>query len=92
MWQPRNYKGTIYGDPRDELRARVDSALSEGETHIAVSTSLLTAALDIRECSARTVVNGDRMNKILIEVKCEKMIDPTTGKHDGMHMNGRNHW
>lgn len=92
MWQTRIFQGEEYNDPREELRARAEAARDAGETHFAASVSLVTAALDVRECDSTTVVNGNRMEKMLIQIKCTKTVDPTSGKHVGMHQNGRNNW
>jgi hypothetical protein len=91
-WTPRNYNGTFYTDPREEMEARVQDALVMGESHIAVSTSLVQAALATRICESRTIINGNRSEKMLVEIQCKKTIDPTTGSHLGMHQNGKNMW
>jgi hypothetical protein len=91
-WTPRNYKDQFYTDPREELEARVQDALIIGESHIAVSTALIQAALATRTCDARTIINGNRSERMLVEIGCKKTIDPTTGSHLGMHQNGKNMW
>lgn len=92
MWQPRKFQGRAYADPREELRARAEAARDAGETHIAASVDLVLAVLDIRECDSRWVVNGNREKKVMIEIKCTKLIDPVTGRHVGMHQNGKTNW
>lgn len=91
-WSPRHYNGEIYTDPRDELDARVQTALKIGDTHLAVSTSLVQAAMAVRTCDSRTIVNGNRMDRVLVEIQCKKMLDPSTGAHLGMHQNGKHNW
>jgi hypothetical protein len=87
------FNGIIYGDPRDELRARLNLAEARGDTWAAVPIDLARlAVMERRQCEARTTVNGNRMERLLIEVRCEKFLDPETGKHAGQHKNGRDSW
>lgn len=86
------FNGTTYPDPREELRARALRGSEIGESHVAIPVSLILESLSVKECKAKTVVNGDRQKGLLIEVKCERVVDPATGKHPGMHVNGRTNW
>lgn len=92
IWQPNTYNGVVYTDPRDELRDRARRAEQVFDKWTAVPVSLIIASVGIRECTARTIVNGDPVKKVLIEVKCQRLIDPVKGKHEGMHVNGRINW
>jgi len=87
------YNGVNYTDPRDEMTARALDAQELRIPYVAVPVDLLFACLaEKKVCAARTVVNGDPMKKILIEVRCEREVDQVTGKHMGMHANGRTTW
>lgn len=92
IWN-NNYNGTLYTDPREELRARTLRAAEVGDAYLVIPITLSTALqLKPKECEARTVVNGDRMSKTLIEIKCTKLLDPGTTKHTGLHVNGKTVW
>lgn len=89
----RNFNGVEYDDPYDALRARIDKAEEHGDKYTAVPNDLLRFCLQPRrECSSTTVVNGDRMAKMLVQVKCQLLVDPITGRHEGLHVNGRDTW
>lgn len=92
IWGPHTYNGIVYTDPRDEMRARAHRAEQVSEEYVAIPVDLIQAALALRECQARTIINGDPSKRMLIEVKCQRMVDPVTNKHDGMHVNGRINW
>lgn len=86
------FDGATHTDPRSELMSRALRAQKVGDLYVAVPVDLIITCLAIRECEARTVVNGNRFDKTLIEVKCTRFVNPETGKHEGTHVNGRNNW
>jgi hypothetical protein len=86
------WNGVIYTDPRSELRDRAQRARESSDPWFAVPTELVWDALNVRECEERTVVNGNRQDQVLIEVKCTRLVDPITGEHKGDHVNGRTSW
>jgi hypothetical protein len=92
-WNPRKYDGVMYTEAKDELEERVRRAEAVGDLYVALPIDLVReATLELPECDARTVVNGDRFSKTLVEIKCLKRIDPRTNKHDGMHTNRKHVW
>jgi len=91
-WTPHEYDGETHTDPRSELRARINRSVTVGDDFVAVPVELAEACISLKECQARTTVNGDPTRKILIEVKCTRLVDFVTGKHEGMHVNGRTNW
>lgn len=93
MPRPTTFNRVEYKDPRDDLLERTKKAEEIGDTYVAIPVELARALqYRPRECSARTIVNGDRFTKTLIEVKCTKTVDPETGRHIGMHSNGKTNW
>ncbi len=86
------FDGEIHSDPRSELLARANRAENIGDSFVAVPVALVQLCMSIRECEARTIVNGNRMDKVLVEVKCTRLLDPVTGSHNGVHVNGRANW
>lgn len=91
MWIS-TYNGVEYSDPKAELAARATAAQLAGDTYASVPVELILMTLNSRQCKAKTVVNGNREKKILIEVQCEREVDPVTGRHPGMHSNGKANW
>jgi hypothetical protein len=87
------FNGVIYTDPRDELKARALIAEQQGDRYVAVPCNLLREGLEERkQCAERTVVAGNREQRTLIEIRCERYLDPQTGRHTGPHSNGNIVW
>ena len=89
-----NYNGEIFTDPQEELKARSIRAEQAGDRYLAIPLNLARALyVKAKICEARTVVNGDRFSKTLIEIRCTRELDPITGKHRGVpHTNGKTTW
>lgn len=87
-WKPINYEGTIYYDPRQELKARARRAELGHDTYVAVPIELAIACANLRECDATTVIHGDEdgpMPPALI--RCSK-----PELHNFDHSNGYISW
>jgi hypothetical protein len=88
MWKATMYDGSLYEDPRDELKARVEKAREVGDTYLCVSIDLaLECVKPLKECDATTIVNGDQFQKMLVEVKCRR-----PEGHIGYHVHGKTNW
>jgi len=87
------WRGVSYTDPKELLRARAEQTTLDGDEWMAIPVELaLKATVVYKQCPAKTVVNGDRFTKTLIEIRCERDLDPATNRHSGSHVNGRITW
>src|SRR5688500_8833246 len=88
-WKPINYGGSIYSDPRDELRARARRAQDGNDSYVAIPGKLAIACSELRECNARTILTGDEDGPLNppLEIKCRK-----PEGHPHMHYNGYVNW
>lgn len=89
QWQPKNYRGSWYTDPRDELRARAKQARQLGDTYAAVPVALALACADLHECDATTIATQDEDGPLPtpLQIFCRLPRD-----HQHMHYNGYTHW
>ncbi len=89
IWKPINYNGSIYYDPRQELAARMATALENHDEYAAIPCTLIQAVVYLVECSATTILTGDEDGPLdpSVQVKCRK---PANHSHD--HDNGYISW
>lgn len=88
-WKPINYQGSIYDDPRDELRARVNHARKEGEQHFTISVELAIACADIRLCHDTRTFLADEDGPL---PKPAKVYCTKQENHLHQHSNGYYNW
>lgn len=87
-WKPINFLGSVYYDPRQEIRARTIRAKEVGDSMVAIPIPLAEALAYLHECDATVVSTGDE----------DGPMPPTTQRcrrptgHEHHHFNGYMGW
>lgn len=92
-WKPINYRGTIYYDPREELRARARHGAQDNATYVLVPMQLALACAELHECDATTIATHDEDGPLPepLRIFCRLPRDHhLTGQIK--HYNGYTHW